>query len=480
MGRWIAVITVLLTWSQFSFAGHSLNESLNLLNVTSPNTKLLIVKFKDQVPVKALVNQTDPCVGCAVQPVRTSPVFARGSEVYAFERAQQKNKNAPHLENYMNYAFDRLLTKEEAAKTLKAMYADARVEFAYFEPRIEAPVMNKLLLVRKAAQQKAIQTPIETTPDYESKQFYLDAAPVGVEARSAWAWPNGAGQGVKVVDIEVGWNIRHEDFNVPFYVAPNSDTDEDHGTAVWGEIAAKRDGKGMTGIAHEAQFGVSIAMWPSDEFWETQVPRALDLAQSQLGPGDVIIIELHGPGPDGGRYMAVEYYQAIFDVVKMATDRGVIVVAAAGNGGSNLDHSSYNGAFDINVRDSGAIIVGAGGSPQGGQHLERLGFSCYGNRIDAFAYGEDVPTTGYGDLQYRTNATYTSSFSGTSSATPIVTGVTAVISGLAKAKGRFLTSKEVRAALRSTGTVQKGNIGERIGALPNLRQLADNLQLIQN
>lgn len=478
MGRWILAFATLLTWSQMSFAGHTLDESLNLLNVTSPNTKLLIVKFKDQVPVSSFVGQADPCATCAIQPKRTSPVFARGAEVYAFERTQNKSKNVPHLENYMNYAYDHFLSKEEAAKTLKEVYADPRVEFAYFEPRIEQPVMNKLMLPKKAVTPQ--QTPVAVTPDFESKQFYLDNAPNGVEARHAWAMQNGAGQGVRIIDIEVGWNIRHEDFNPPWFVAPNSDIDEDHGTAVWGEIAAKRDGKGMTGIANQAQFGVSIAQWPSDQFWETQVPRALDLAQAQLGPGDVIIIELHGPGPDGGKYMAVEYYQAIFDVVKMATDKGIIVVAAAGNGGSNLDHPSYKGAFDVNVRDSGAIIVGAGGSPQGGRHLERLYFSCYGNRIDAFAYGEDVPTTGYGDLQNNTNATYTSSFSGTSSATPIVTGVSAVISGLAKFKGKNLTSKEVRAALRSTGTVQKGNLGERIGALPNLIQLTESLKLNQN
>ena len=141
-----------------------------------------------------------------------------------------------------------------------------------------------------------------------------------------------------------------------------------------------------------------------------------------------------------------------------------------------MDHPSYKGAFDLSVRDSGAIIVGAGAAP-GSRHLERLSFSCYGSRIDAFAYGERVPTTGYGDLQYRANATYTSSFSGTSSATPIVTGVAAVMSGLAKSQNRVLAPRELRDALRATGSVQKGNVGERIGALPNLRQLVPALNL---
>lgn len=474
MRQWIVLVSLLLFWSQLGLA-HTLEESVHLLKVSSPNTKLLIVKFKNTVPVKTIMRQADPCAECTIKPARMSPVFARGPEVYAFERTQSQRKNQAHLENYWNYAFEKALSVEEAEVTLRALYQDKRVEFAYFEPRLEAPVMNKLMLPVKQV------PPVgSVTPDFEAKQFYLNAAPEGVDARYAWALPNGAGQNVKVIDIEVGWDIRHEDFGAPFFVAPDSDIDEDHGTAVWGEIAAKRDGKGMTGIAHETQFGVSIAKWPSDQFWETQVPRAIDLAAAQLGAGDVIIIELHGPGPDNGRYMAVEYYQAIFDVIKAATDRGIIVVAAAGNGGSNLDHASYKGAFDLNVRDSGAIIVGAGAAP-GTRHLERLSFSCYGSRIDAFAYGEKVPTTGYGDLQSRANATYTSTFSGTSSATPIVTGVAAVMSGLAKAQGRALAPRDLRSALRATGSVQKGNLSERIGSLPDIRQLVPALNLgVQN
>lgn len=474
MRIWIGFVSLLLMWSQIGIA-HTLDESVHLLKVSSPNTKLLIVKFKNSVPVKNIMRQSDPCVGCTVKPARMSPVFARGAEVYAFERQQSQRKDQPHLENYWNYAFEKALSQEQAETTLRALYKDKRVEFAYFEPRVETPVMNQLMLPVKKT------PPVDlVTPDFEAKQFYLNAAPEGVEARYAWALPNGAGQNVKVIDIEVGWDIRHEDFTPPFFVAPNSDINEDHGTAVWGEIAARRDGKGMTGIAHEAQFGVSIAKWPSDQFWETQVPRAIDLAAAQLGAGDVIIIELHGPGPDNGRYMAVEYYQAIFDVVKAATDRGIIVVAAAGNGGSNLDLPAYQGAFDLNVRDSGAIIVGAGAAP-GRRHLERLGFSCYGSRIDAFAYGENVATTGYGDLHYQANATYTSRFSGTSSATPIVTGVSAVMSGLAKAQGRTLAPRDLRSALRATGSAQKGNLSERIGALPDIRQLVPALNLgVQN
>jgi subtilisin family serine protease len=121
-------------------------------------------------------------------------------------------------------------------------------------------------------------------------------------------------------------------------------------------------------------------------------------------------------------------------------------------------------------------MVGAGDSSV--TH-ERLYFSNYGSRIDAFGIGENVVTTGYGDLfNGGPTRTYAGGFNGTSSATPIVAGSIAVLSSIAKAEGRTLTGKEIRAALRATGTPQGRNtIAERIGTLPNLPQLIKFLGL---
>lgn len=43
-------------------------------------------------------------------------------------------------------------------------------------------------------------------------------------------------------------------------------------------------------------------------------------------PVEVMIVELHSPGHDSNKCTAVEYHQAVFDGLKIATDR-VIVVA---------------------------------------------------------------------------------------------------------------------------------------------------------
>jgi subtilisin family serine protease len=194
-----------------------------------------------------------------------------------------------------------------------------------------------------------------------------------------------------------------------------------------------------------------------------------------------LVIEQHAPLV--GDYGPIEYFEPVFQILKIATDRGIHCVAAAGNGYSNLDDPKYQGAFDMNVRDSGCILVGAAMPPQRTDAYARADFSNYGARVDSFGYGEDVVTTGYGDLfsgSYQgKNASYTSTFSGTSSATPIVSGAVISVLGIAKAKGVTISPKELRAALHVTGTEQKGanKDVQHIGNLPDIKQLVEHFHL---
>jgi hypothetical protein len=168
----------------------------------------------------------------------------------------------------------------------------------------------------------------------------------------------------------------------------------------------------------------------------------------------------------------MEFFGANFDAIKSATARGIIVVEAAGNGSMDLDSSIYGGAFNRLVRDSGAIIVGAGSS--GGR--VPLCFTNFGSRVDLQGWGENVATLGRGDI--RINGTddrqwYSTSFSGTSSASPIVVGAAASIQGLRKNRGLgAFTSTAMRDFLRQTGVPQASN-PKQIGPLPNLRAAID-------
>jgi Subtilase family len=127
------------------------------------------------------------------------------------------------------------------------------------------------------------------------------------------------------------------------------------------------------------------------------------------------------------------------------------------------------------------VFVGAGAPPRGthgrdsGPDRSRLSFSNYGKRVDAQGWGVEVTTTGYGDLQggVSPDLWYTNDFNGTSSASPIVTGALAAVSGILKDFGRPpLTSNRARQLLRSTGSPQQdgpsGGASQRIGNRPNL------------
>jgi len=97
--------------------------------------------------------------------------------------------------------------------------------------------------------------------------------------------------------------------------------------------------------------------------------------------------------------------------------------------------------------------------------------------VDAQAWGREVTTTGYGDLQGGDEKLwYTDQFSGTSSASPIVVGTLACLQGVLRGQGRsLLTPATARGLLRSTGSPQVDAPGrpatQRIGNRPNLRQM---------
>jgi hypothetical protein len=386
--------------------------------------------------------------------------------------------------------------------------------------------------------------------DLNSLQGYLDPAPEGIDARFAWkVWGSdgGRGLGVTFFDIEGGWNLDHEDFPPRFFpdatvkahrlavgVIDTSDCNtREHGTSVVGEVVAKDDGHGVTGIAPQARWGVVSAvrqLWKNpktEQKGKTDylVAEAIDEAAQRLTAGDIILIEQHYPAlenlvngttdangdwsgtsmKDNGQpctancsqfsYVAMEYFQPEFDAIKRATARGIYVVEAAGNGSMDLDHARYGKRFNRSVRDSGAIVVGA----SEGKKRRPSEWSNHGTRVDVHAWGQDVVTTGYGhsrcwgavnpdagwefgkkaDGSTDRNTWYTKSFGGTSSASPIVVGAVAVLSGIRTHAGLPpLKPKEMRDILVATGTPQTARtvswgsitVDMLIGPLPDLKK----------
>jgi cysteine-rich repeat protein len=327
---------------------------------------------------------------------------------------------------------------------------------------------------------KPAPPPVDLAPptaDFTASQGYEQAAPSGIGKLDPTLVPGGDGSGITIVDIEYQWVLDHEDLELP--PSANIDTatlfdpfafDEgNHGTAVLGELGARENGYGVAGIVP----GATLKVAPVDTVeFGYDIGRAVSLATAVLGPGDVILIEQQtcvcslpcdsnqfGLGP-------VEWFQPWYDAIATATAMGIVVVEAAGNGSVNLDQPACVGAFDRSLRDSGAIIVGAADP----DFRAWLGFSCYGSRVDLQGWGVSVVTSGYGDLfdPGDLRQRYTAFFSGTSSASPIVTGASAALQGVRTAAGfPPYTPAELRQLLRATGTPQFVE-PNRIGPRPNL------------
>lgn len=314
---------------------------------------------------------------------------------------------------------------------------------------------------------EAAPPPQAASADYTPLQGYLRSG----DAEFARADPRLRGKGVRIVDLEYAWTADHEDLQLdpvgldlgaPAFVQYTA-FGEEHGTAVFGVLVAKDNGFGVTGGVPDATLH---AISPAPAAGGYDPTGALLRVAPLLSPGDVVLIEQQAVGPGGGlKYVPLEYHDSVFDAIKALTALGIVVMETGGNGGENLDGAGML-KFNRAIRDSGAIIGGAGSSTT----REALGFSSYGSRVDLQGWGEQIATTGgNGDLfAAPVTRRYTRSFNGTSGAAPIVVNALVAVQSYLKATGRApYTSAQLRDLLRRTGTPQTG--AKQIGPLPNLK-----------
>jgi hypothetical protein len=316
--------------------------------------------------------------------------------------------------------------------------------------------------------------PLNPSDDPRStNQGYLDAAPAGINARAVW--PAADGSGIGFVDLERGWTLNHEDLaaaNISIISGVNQDY-HGHGTAVLGEVSAVDNARGGIGIAPGVTTRV-VSQWRTTNTYNTA--EAILSAAATMNAGDVLLLEAQTSHPNASGYVPVEVEQAVFDAIQYATYISIVVVEAGANGSVDLDtFQDVNGRQILNrasadFRDSGAIMVGAASSTAPHQ---RLSFSNYGSRIDCFAWGQNIDTCGDGWTGTDTT-TYTTSFGGTSGASPIVTGAALLMQSWAVKKGRGLyTPQALRDLLSdaSRNTRSANPASDRIGVMPNLQAL---------
>ena len=370
--------------------------------------------------------------------------------------------------------------RANAQQNLGRVIADMNLEYHLFLPAgLDAAAaidaFNGLEIV-ELAQPVPMPPPLPLPGDFQPNQGYLNGSPVGIDAYFGWSDLGTRGAGVRVVDIEYAFNANHQDLPAVTILGPtpqNPFSNDHHGTAVLGQLGGIENGWGVTGIAPESSLYFAGAY--TNDTWN--VAGAILASLATLEPGDVILIEQQWFGPNGGtNYVPVEWRLPEYNAIVTAVGNGVVVVEAAGNGGENLDAPIFsegnNGHWPfLPENDSGAIIVGAGAAPSsfGGTQLDRsrLNFSCYGSRVNVQGWGQRVWTTGYGSAYSSEgpNLYYTATFSGTSSASPIVAGACVLLQAWYQdSYGEPIPPLVLREVLMQTGAPQQGanqNIGPR-------------------
>ena len=215
-------------------------------------------------------------------------------------------------------------------------------------------------------------------------------------------WNRTKGVGVKVAILDTGIDIDHPDFNGAIVATRDFTGDgiEDingHGTHVAGIIGARHNGIGFVGVAPECKLIIGKVLSNSGSGRYSWIADGIRWATDN--GAQIINMSLGGPGSTKGLYEAIHY----------ALYKGVIICVAAGNEGSLFENSiGFPGRY-------GGVITVASHDRNG----NRSGFSSSGGEIDFMAPGSNIWST-YKDGRY-------AELSGTSMATPFVSGICALI-----------------------------------------------------
>ena len=259
-------------------------------------------------------------------------------------------------------------------------------------------------------------------PDVKVKAF-SQTLPTGIDRVDGDLSATKSGDGTGTVDVDIaildtGIDLSNPDLNVyrqtTFVSGTSSGADDDgHGTMVAGVAAAKDDSQGVVGMAPGARLWAIKVLDSNGDGFDSDIIEGIDYITQHANEIDVVNMSFGGDGPD------IALHTAIINSV----NAGVTYTAAAGN--EAVDAGSVVPASFLEVIAVSAIVDTDGKcgglsstSTTAGNDDTFASFSNYGSVVDIAAPGVLVKTTARGGS--------TASFSGTSAATPHVTGAAAL------------------------------------------------------
>jgi thermitase len=255
------------------------------------------------------------------------------------------------------------------------------------------------IVVSIEAEQVAAVSQAGTAPNDPrfGEQWYMPV--IGLP--TAWGSVTASTEQITVAVIDSGICANHPDLVgrlVPGYDFVENDTDPQdefgHGCGVAGVIASTSgNGQGIAGVAPNVQIMPLRVLNSSGLGGYSVIAEAIIYAVDN--GADIINLSLAGPSSSF----------LLEDAIAYAVESGVVVIAAAGNNGTQ--GAWYPAAYP-------SVI--AVGSVE--KDLSQSSFSNFGDDIDVLAPGRDILTTSTnGDYQLMT---------GTSFAAPLVSGIAAL------------------------------------------------------
>lgn len=223
-----------------------------------------------------------------------------------------------------------------------------------------------------------------------------------VKAQVAWK-SNYTGQGVKVAVLDTGIS-KHDDLQVAGGVSFASYTksysdDNGHGTHVAGIIGAKNNSIGIVGVAPDASLYAVKVLDADGSGYLSDIISGIDW--SIKNHMDIINLSFGTP----------EESVALQQMVDEAYSKGILIVAAAGNGGNT---AGTGDSVEYPAKYNSVIAVGAVD-----QSNKRGTFSAIGADVEVAGPGVNVLST-YMNNEY-------AYMSGTSMAAPFVSGALALL-----------------------------------------------------
>jgi thermitase len=316
--------------------------------------------------------------------------------------------------------------EREALAEYSALPGVARVEL---DPVVRAleqdcdPASCRLPNDPRLARQWGLQNDSRT--EHRSPVFVADA---DIDAPFAWAQTTGSAA-TRVAVLDTGIDLDHPDLapsvvtSANFTDSPTADDRHGHGTHVAGVAAATGDNEeGVAGVAFNASLmNVKVL---ADSGAGSCATTAEGLVWAVDHRADVANLSLGGATSCSAQEAAIGY----------AVARGVLVTAAAGNGGGDapLFPAAHPGVLAVAATDRSDL---------------RAGFSNHGPWVDLAAPGVGILSTLPNHPSRYAVRDY-GYMSGTSQAAPMVAGAAALLwSTVADANGDGRTGDDVRRRL---------------------------------